>query len=78
MKSHSTGPRTPEGKQRSSLNALRHGLTGQTVVITPEDQKSHSEFCNGFFRLYQPEGALEHQLVQIIANSLTIFENVPA
>jgi len=74
----STGPRTPEGKQRSSLNAFRHGLTGQTVVISPEDQKSHGEFCRGFFNDYQPEGALEHQLVQIIANCLWRLNRITA
>ena len=26
---HSTGPRTESGKQRSSLNALRHGLSAR-------------------------------------------------
>lgn len=30
---NSTGPKTEAGKQRSSLNALRHGLTGQIVVM---------------------------------------------
>ena len=34
---HSTGPKTEAGKQKSSLNALRHGLTGQTVVMPAED-----------------------------------------
>ena len=78
MKSNSTGPRTPEGKQRSSLNAFRHGLIRSNRRHFPQDQKSHSEFCNGFFRLYQPEGALEHQLVQIIANSLWRLNRIAA
>ncbi len=29
----STGPRTPEGKQRSRLNALKHGILAKAVVI---------------------------------------------
>jgi hypothetical protein len=35
---HSTGPRTESGKQRSSLNALSHGLTARTAVLPTEDQ----------------------------------------
>ena len=45
---HSTGPRTPEGKQRSSFNATRHGLTGQVNVRTEEEQKAreaHSQIA---------------------------------
>ena len=34
---HSTGPKTEAGKKQSSLNALRHGLTGQIVVMPTED-----------------------------------------
>src|SRR5271156_1347395 len=30
---HSTGPTTPEGKQRSRLNALKHGLRAKEVII---------------------------------------------
>src|SRR5271155_3556862 len=38
---HSTGPKTPEGKKRISLNALRHGLTGQIVVMPTEDLQAY-------------------------------------
>ena len=34
----STGPRTPEGKERSRRNAFKHGLTGQGVALPEEDQ----------------------------------------
>ncbi len=32
----STGPKTPEGKAKSSINALRHGLAGKGTCLTPE------------------------------------------
>ncbi len=38
---HSTGPKTPQGKERCRLNAYRHGLTGQFCVITPEEQQAY-------------------------------------
>jgi len=65
----STGPRTPEGKQRSRLNALRHGLTGQTVVLPTEDLQAYKTFCNDFVVHYQPVGPVERQLVQTIADT---------
>jgi len=78
MHLRSTGPRTPEGKQRSSLNAFRHGLTGQTVVISEEDKKHFDAFCSGFFNDYQPEGALEAQLVQNIATCFWRLNRIAA
>jgi hypothetical protein len=75
---NSTGPRTPEGKQRSSLNAFRHGLTGQTVVISPEDQKHFAAFCRGFFEDFKPEGNHEIQLVQNIATCFWRLNRIAA
>ena len=43
----STGPRTEAGKKRSSLNALRHGLTGQVVILPREDIAAFAILCRG-------------------------------
>ena len=65
---HSTGPRTVAGKQRSSLNALRHGLTGQTVVLPSDDLAAYQRHCKGFHDQYQPKNPTEVQLTQTVAD----------
>jgi hypothetical protein len=63
----STGPYTEEGKKRSSLNAFRHGLTGQIVMHTPEDQAAFQKHCDAIRDALAPVGALELDLAQAIA-----------
>ena len=64
---HSTGPRTSEGRKRSSLNAFRHGLTGQIIMHTPEDEQAFKKHCDGIREALAPVGALELDLAQAIA-----------
>jgi hypothetical protein len=66
---HSTGPKTEAGKQRSSLNALRHGLTGQIIVLPAEDMEAYQRHVQTFTNEYRPKGATETQLVQSLADT---------
>jgi hypothetical protein len=74
----STGPTTQAGKKRSSLNAVRHGLTGQIVVQTPEDHEAFKKHCDGIREDLDPEGALETNLAQAIAEDYWRLNRVRA
>ncbi|HEY6343279.1 MAG TPA: hypothetical protein VIY49_17430 [Bryobacteraceae bacterium] len=63
----SSGPRTQAGKKRVSLNAFRHGLTGQIVLHTPEDEQAFKKHCDGIRQALAPVGALEIDLAQAVA-----------
>jgi hypothetical protein len=41
----STGPRTEEGKNRSRMNARKHGLTGQFYALSEDDLTEFDKFC---------------------------------
>jgi hypothetical protein len=74
----STGPKTPEGKQRSSLNALRHGLTGQLVVMPTEDLQAYQSHLKSFTDEYHPRGATESHLTQALADTAWRLNRVAA
>src|SRR5271170_3930352 len=63
----STGPKTPETKALTNMNALRHGMTGQVNLMPYEDREAHDKFCNGIVDSLAPEGALEIQFAQSVA-----------
>jgi hypothetical protein len=63
----STGPRTAEGRRRSCLNAFRHGLTGQIVMLTSDDQQAFQKHCDAIVQALAPVGPLELDLAQSIA-----------
>ena len=68
-KSKSTGPRTEEGKQRSAMNATRHGLTGRTVVMPYEDMEAYYAFCNQLLESLAPETPVERQYAQAFCDT---------
>jgi hypothetical protein len=75
---HSTGPKTPEGKKHSSLNALRHGLTGQIVVMPTEDLHAYQLHLKSFTDDLDPKGAIEAHLVQALADTSWRLNRVAA
>ncbi len=74
---HSTGPRTTAGKHRSSLNALRHGLTAATVVLPSEDPLAYGAHHRRFLEEYQPATPTEIQLVQELVDTSWRLNRIP-
>src|SRR5215510_12975874 len=66
----STGPRTESGKRRSRRNAIRHGLTAETVIDTLEDAADYKAFERAIKCNYSPQNAIEGQLVSRLTSLL--------
>jgi hypothetical protein len=66
----STGPKTKSGKQRASQNAVRHGLTAETVIKLLEDPDDYHAFEMSVTTDYEPDSAVERELVLQLASLL--------
>ena len=64
----STGPKTPEGKNRSRINAIRHNLTGQVAALTEPDRIAFDAFSQNLVSDLDPRGAMELQLAHRIVS----------
>jgi len=65
----SRGPITPEGKRRSSLNAVRHGLLAKSICLTNEDQEKFKELLQDYLTRLQPADNAELRLVEQMASA---------
>ncbi|MHB9025912.1 MAG: hypothetical protein ACYC7E_17365 [Armatimonadota bacterium] len=66
----STGPRTPEGKARSSRNALKHGFYAREAVLSVEDAAEYDDFARAMRDDLRPVGAMEEVLAgQVIISA---------
>src|SRR6185295_5401556 len=66
----STGPQTEAGKQRSRRNAIRHGLTAETVIGALEDAEDYQAFEAAIRADYDAQSAVERELVLRLASLL--------
>src|SRR5215204_2594576 len=66
----STGPISEDGKQRSRCNALRHGLTAETVIGMLEDAQDYKAFEATIIADYDAQSAVERELVLRLASLL--------
>jgi hypothetical protein len=66
----STGPVTEEDKRRSRQNAVRHGLTAETVINALEDAEDYAAFEMAVTADYDAQSAVERELVLRLASLL--------
>ena len=66
----STGPITEEGKNNSRCNAVRHGLTAETVIGALEDAEDYRVFEATIVADYDAQSAVERELVLRLASLL--------
>jgi hypothetical protein len=66
----SRGPKTPEGRAVSSMNALRHGLCAKALVLTNEDAEAFQEMRNSYLDEFQPVGATELHLLNEMVSAM--------
>jgi len=60
----STGPRTDEGKEKSKLNALIHGLRAETMDVLPhEDPEAYRARVDAYLADFRPRLSVEADLV---------------
>ena len=74
----STGPSSPDGKAKSSLNAVKTGLTGRTVLLPGDDAALYEAHVVHFMKHHEPANGDERNLVQSLADTEWRLLRIPA
>jgi len=77
----STGPSSRAGKQRSSMNAVRHNLSGQHLMLLDTEAEAYNRMAASMLVDLNPKSEPERQIAQKVIdinfrlNRLTAIEN---
>ena len=74
----STGPRTAEGKSRSKMNALKHGLSAESIVIGDERPEDFEALREAVVAHYRPSTALANEAAERYAATIWRLRRIPA
>lgn len=74
----STGPVSLEGKQRASLNAFKHGLTGNRMILQPHEHEAYNRLREALTRDFEPATEQERQLLQKLIDCHTRLNRIAA
>jgi len=73
----SSGPRTAAGKAVSSMNAVKTGLTGRTVLLPSDDAEAYWNLLAAYENEFKPVGLRECELVQSLADTQWRLQRIP-
>ena len=65
----STGPRTPEGKAASRMNALKTGIDAESLLVRGEDPNALEALTAEYYGYYQPVTPQERCLVDSLVRA---------
>jgi hypothetical protein len=74
----STGPVSHAGKQRSSMNAFKHGLTGNRMILQTHEHEAYQRLSLALTQDLNPATEQERQLVQKLIDSHTRLNRIAA
>ena len=65
----SQGPKTEEGKLRSSQNSLQHGMHARTIILPGESQEEYDQLRDEYLDQFNPAGPAEKHEVETLYNA---------
>lgn len=73
----STGPKSADGKARSTRNSMAHGLTARDIVIAGEDPEEFQRLRMGLYEDFKPASTIALELVERLAGLLWRLRRIP-
>jgi len=74
----SSGPTTRTGKQRSSMNAMKHNLTGQSMILLEAETEAYNRMGAAMLIDLKPKSEPERQIAQKIIDTNFRLNRLPA